>query len=71
MKDLSGLTHSFQEWSAILDFLANITQRKETVSDIHITRQGDKGWIMRINGTNTNANRKPKTSGAALYDLYW
>ena len=72
MKDLSGITHSFPEWSAVLDFLSGVTPTKDTVRDIHITREGNKGWITRINGTKMNGNRKPKpTSGVGLYDLYW
>jgi len=69
MKDLNGLTHSFPEWNAVLDFLSGVTPTRDNVRDIHITREGNKGWTTRINGTG-----KPKpetTSGVALYDLYW
>ena len=69
MKDLNGLTHSFPEWNAVLDFLSGLTPKKDTIRDIHITREGNKGWTTRINET---GNPKPKTtSGVALYDLYW
>ena len=68
MKDLNGLTHSFPDWNAVLDFLAGVTPTR----DIHITKKGMEGWTARINGTNVKCNAKPKaTSGVALYDLYW
>ncbi len=72
MKDLSGMAHSFTEWSAVLDFLAGIAPTKDTLAEIHIEREGAKGWKMRINGANVNNRSKPKAaSGVALYDLYW
>jgi hypothetical protein len=70
MKDLSGLSYSFQGWSALLDFLSNIKQPKN-IKDIHVTRDGDREWMMKINGTGRNGQRKPKPTGAGLYDLYW
>ena len=71
MKDMNDLTHSFPEWNALLDFLSGFTP-KDTVRDIHITREGTKGWATRINGTNVKSNPQRKAiSGAALYDLYW
>ena len=69
MKDLSGLTHSFKEWSALLDFLAGLTQSK--VTDIHIVRKGDKEWTMRVKEIERIANRKSSHPGTSLYDLYW
>ncbi len=68
MKDLSALTHSFQEWSAVLDFLRTLNQTKE-IKDIHIERDADKKWMMKI--SEMNDKRKPKTRVVAVYDLYW
>ena len=72
MKDLNGLTHSFPEWNAVLDFLSGVIPTRDNVGDIHIAKKGDNGWITRINGTKTNGNRKPEpTSGVGLHDLNW
>ena len=72
MKDLNGLTHSSPEWNAVLDFLSGVTSTRDNVRDIHITREGNKGWTTRINGTKTNGNRKPEPiSGVGLHDLNW
>jgi len=70
MKDLNGLSHSFQGWGALLDFLSNVKQPKD-INDIHVTREGDKEWVMKISGTDRNGQRKPKAPAAGLYDLYW
>ena len=70
MKDLSGLTYSFQGWGPVLDFLSGVKQANG-IKDIHITREGDKEWMMTINNTQGKANEKQRRPGAALYDLYW
>lgn len=70
MKDLNGLSHSFQGWSALLDFLSHVKQPKD-IKDIHVTKEGDKEWMMKINGTDRNGQCKLKAQAAGLYDLYW
>ena len=68
MKDFSALTRSFQEWSALLDFLMTRNQPKE-ISEIHIERAGGKTWTMKINATNVKP--RSKTRGVGMFDLYW
>ena len=66
MKDLSGLTYSFQEWGTLLDFLVNLRQTK--VRNIQIARK-DEEWAVRI--SEDKVSRKPARRGVSLYDLYW
>lgn len=68
MRDFSALTHSFQEWSAVLDFLKTRNQATE-IMDIHIRRDGEEKWRLKIN--ETKVKPRPKTRGVAVFDLYW
>lgn len=68
MNDLTGLTHSFQGWRAVLDFLANL-KSAESIKRIDISKQNERAWKMHISKTDTMP--KPRARGAALYDLYW
>jgi len=70
MKDLTGLTHSFHGWGAVLDFLANIKPAKD-LNNIEIAREGDKEWLMNINKAHRKASRKSSLPLVGLYDLYW
>jgi len=71
MRDLNGTTQSFPDWISLLEFLARIPYKNETVRDIHITRQAERGWDTTIDGDNFNGKRKHKPTSVALYDLYW
>jgi hypothetical protein len=68
MKDLNGLTYSFQEWSALLDFLSNLTRAK--VRDIHIAKKTEKEWTMEVREKDTVVSHK-SVRGVSLFDLYW
>lgn len=69
MKDLNVFTHSFQEWSAVFDFLANIKDSKEIVG-VEIAKQDDNEWMMNVKMAGKNCAKR-NLSPAALYDLYW
>ena len=70
MNDLTGFTRSFQEWSGLLDFLSGFSTDEE-IKQVHIAKEHNGEWRMKVRTKRRTAMRKPTPRGVGLYDLFW